>query len=102
MPTIQRSATSAVLVLAAILACSCNKTHAATGPAPSSAECDKLFEHEAALLAGADASASAKDAAKVSLVKSDVTSQWCEKMSRSEYDCSMKAATKDAFDACGK
>lgn len=102
MPSFQRSAACAFFTVATLLACSCNKSHAATGPKPSSAECDKLFDHEAGLLAGSGASAEAKDAAKASLIKSDVTSQWCEAMSRSEYDCSMKAATKDAFDACGK
>jgi len=95
-----RIASSALVALAAALAFSCNKSRAEAGPKPSGAECDKLFEHEAGLLAGSGASADAKDAAKVSLIKSDVTSQWCEAMSRSQYDCSMKATTKAAFDSC--
>lgn len=92
--------TQFVFVVAALLACSCNKSHAASGPSPSSDECDKLFKHESELIAPSGASETAKQAGYASLVKSDVTSQWCEKMTRSAYDCSMKAATKAAFDAC--
>ena len=83
-----------------LLACDCNKSQAATGPKPTSAECEKLFQHEAELIAPKGASAEVIDAARVSLVKSDTTSQWCEAMSRGAYDCSMKATSKAAFDAC--
>ncbi len=87
-----------VVLVGSAFAC---KSHGSDGPRPSGAECDRLFAHKAEVVSPKGASTGVKDAARMVFVKSDVTAQWCETMSRAQYDCEMKAATDAAMDACG-